>query len=142
MEKILFLASYQIKDKLVEVAIYDFPTNSKGIVMPYSVLGALRGVVSHCVLFRCADVPKGSIIFTEYINALNKLLRVLVQTGSVELLHVLFPILREQNHVHEGAIAQAIQAFITRLSSDDAAAEAAFTLCFEAFLVCQCGGAV
>lgn len=98
-----------IKDKLVEVAIYDFPTNSK-------------------------DVPKGSIIFTEYINALNKLLRVLVQTGSVELLHVLFPILREQNHVHEGAIAQAIQAFITRLSSDDAAAEAAFTLCFEAFL--------
>jgi hypothetical protein len=31
MEKILFLASYQIKDKLVEVAIYDFPTNSKGI---------------------------------------------------------------------------------------------------------------
>jgi hypothetical protein len=87
-------------------------------------------------------VPKGSIIFTEYINALNKLLRVLVQTGSVELLHVLFPILREQNHVHEGAIAQAIQAFITRLSSDDAAAEAAFTLCFEAFLVCLCGGAV
>jgi hypothetical protein len=82
-----------------------------------------------------ADVPKGSIIYTEYIMAINKLLRVLVQTGSVELLHVLFPILREQNHVHQGAISQGLQAFISRLSSDDTAAEEAFSLCFEAFLV-------
>jgi hypothetical protein len=116
------------------VAIYDFPTSSKG-TWSQSKGMCVTSVPDPGLRL---DVPKGSIIYTEYITALNKLLRVLVQTGSVDLLHVLFPVLREQNHVHEAAISQAVQAFITHLSSDDTAAQEAFALCFEAFLVCIC----
>jgi len=128
-----WIFTIQIKDKLTEVAIYDFPTNSKG-----KNVACYQAEIYIFILIALADVPQGSIIHSEYITALNKLLRALVQTASVDILHVLFPVLREPNHIHEPGILQAIQAFVDRLSSDDKSARKAFTLCFEAFMVHAC----
>jgi DNA-dependent protein kinase catalytic subunit len=95
-----------VKSKLNELVVYDFPVKS-------------------------CDLPKSSSIYTEYIAALDKLLRALENSGSIILLEVLLPMLREKNHTHGEAIDKALQHFIANI--DDDKAKEAFEFAFSWF---------
>ena len=99
--------SEELQTRLNELVIFDFPTNSK-------------------------DLPKGSSIYTDYCNAIEKLLLSLEQTSSLTVLQALFPILREQDHIYEHNINLSLSKFIQKV--DDRKGKDAFELSFIGFL--------
>ena len=66
------------------------------------------------------------------ILVLDKLLNNLIESKSLLLLEVLFPIFKEEKHIHSHAINNAINAYLDRLTESDH--KAVFDLCFREFI--------
>ena len=96
-----------IKEALVNVTVYDFPAKS-------------------------TDLPRGSTVLAEYLGAIDKLLYSLVTSGSLEVLEVLFGVLREEDHVHRQQIDLALQRFVGNLSDEQA--RNTFWACWAVFM--------
>lgn len=95
------------KDLLNSLTVNDFPSNSKSLV---------------------PNTPTCN----QYLLCIDKLLHALEITESLALLEVLFPILRETDHIHKVAIEKSLSNYVQKLSEENA--KTTFDFCFEHFL--------
>eukprot|EP01105_Mastigella_eilhardi_P003802 TRINITY_DN1496_c0_g1_i7.p1 TRINITY_DN1496_c0_g1~~TRINITY_DN1496_c0_g1_i7.p1 ORF type:complete len:3703 (-),score=882.72 TRINITY_DN1496_c0_g1_i7:1157-12265(-) len=95
-----------VKQQLLDIVTYDFPLNSK-------------------------ELPASSVMQATYLDAVRHLLVILEQTRRISVLEVLFPVLRERDHVAAKEIEVRVKRFVDALSDDQA--KAAFDACMEVF---------
>jgi len=96
----------QVKEKLMDMVIYDFPSSSK-------------------------DLPEKSVTYNLFISALDKLLNALEKSGNLVILESLFPTLREKQHNHWDKIQEKLKSFVNKASDENA--KKAFEFCFQHF---------
>merc|ERR1712000_356507 len=96
-----------------------------------AMCAAVNSLIVNSLPISSTDLAKGSAMFAEFIQCIDRLLSTLVASRSVRLLKELFPLLREGNeHVHAAAIDDAMLAFVARLNDD--VARDAFNQCVAA----------
>eukprot|EP01125_Pyxidicula_operculata_P008002 TRINITY_DN2699_c0_g1_i1.p1 TRINITY_DN2699_c0_g1~~TRINITY_DN2699_c0_g1_i1.p1 ORF type:complete len:2900 (-),score=828.74 TRINITY_DN2699_c0_g1_i1:54-8009(-) len=98
----------KIVQSLSDVVNFDFPTTS-------------------------SDLPRDSTIYNEYVECINKLFGLLISIKHTEILEVLFPILREDNHCCQDKIHYYLSRFIQTIH-DENQALGVFEYCFKSFL--------
>jgi hypothetical protein len=88
-----------------------------------------RLVVVYDFPAKSTDLPRGSTVLAEYLGAIDKLLVCLVNTGSLEVLEVLFGVLKEEEHVNKRQVDAALQRFVSNLSDEQA--KQTFGACYK-----------
>ncbi|KYQ91591.1 DNA-dependent protein kinase subunit [Tieghemostelium lacteum] len=99
--------SQEIKEKLNEIVVYDFPMSSK-------------------------DLTIRSPVYNEYISTVERFLETLEITKNPMMIDILLHILKEPDHHHIGYINLSLERLIK--SSNDDQCKSIFSHCFQIFL--------
>lgn len=96
------------------------------------VLKSLHNTVVYDFPVQSKDLVTGTVVYTDYLAALDKMFLALVESGHCIVLEPLFSVLREANHIYKDKIDGYLEDFTSTVKGRQA--RAAFELCFSVML--------
>lgn len=98
------------------------------------ILDALKTMCVFDFPSRSTDVVYGTPAFVDYVEAIDAMFRLLCESRNLRLLVMLFPVIREDKHVHERAINTHTQIFVKTCVSDYDTGKALFKLVLDTLM--------